>query len=203
MSDETTQIIHWAERLRAGDESAMNELLVHFEARLVSLTRKMLKKFPAVQRWEQTDDVFIEASLRLHRALRTVTPRSTREFFGLATLQIRRELLNMSDVYMNRLGPSRLGSGETDHSAPIAVAMREPVDQSDAPSEMEMWTVFHQAAANLPDEIREAFQLIWYGGLAQAEAATIVGVSLRTMKGRWQEARLAIHRAMNGQLPGN
>src|SRR5436305_11969042 len=81
---ETTQILDWVERLRVGDDSAMGELLVHFEARLCKLTRKMLRTFPAVRRWEQTDDVFQGAAMRLRRALKEVTPKSTREFFGLA-----------------------------------------------------------------------------------------------------------------------
>src|SRR5262249_17464379 len=33
---ETTQILGWVERYRAGDDSAMNELLLHFEGRLIS-----------------------------------------------------------------------------------------------------------------------------------------------------------------------
>ena len=105
---ETLQIVGWVERLKSGDDSALDELLVHFEARLISLTRKMLRSFPAVGRWEQTDDVFLLAAMRLCNALKDVTPRSTREFFGLAALQIRRELLNMTKTYRHRLTPSRL-----------------------------------------------------------------------------------------------
>jgi hypothetical protein len=55
--DETTQIVGWVERLKRGDDSAFEELLIHFDARLLRLTRKRLKTFPAVRRWEQTDDV--------------------------------------------------------------------------------------------------------------------------------------------------
>ena len=74
---ETTQIVGWVERLRNGDDSAFDELLIHFEARLLRLTRKRLRAFPAVGRWEQTDDVFQAAAMRLRRALKGVTPRST------------------------------------------------------------------------------------------------------------------------------
>jgi hypothetical protein len=117
---ETTQIVGWVERLKSGDDSAFNELLIHFEARLIRLTRKMLKAFPAVGRWEQTDDVFQAAAMRLHNALKDVTPRSTREFFGLAALQVRRELLNMNALYRYRLTPSQVGQtgpGRTGHRA--------------------------------------------------------------------------------------
>ena len=88
---ETTLIAGWVERLTIGDDSALNELLIHFEARLLRLTRKRLKTIPAVRRWEQTDDVFQAAAMPLRNALKGVTPRSTREFIGLAALQVRRE----------------------------------------------------------------------------------------------------------------
>jgi RNA polymerase sigma-70 factor (ECF subfamily) len=202
MSGETTQILDWVVRLRSGDESAMNELLVHFETRLIGLTRRMLKKFPAVHRWEQTDDVYLEATLRLHNALRDVTPKSTREFFSLAALQIRRELLNMAEVYRHQLTPSRLGQIGPENASPDNALPREPADSKEGPDELERWTEFHDAAAALPEEIREVFHLILYDGLGQAEAAAVVGVSVRTIKGRWQKARLAIHRALDGRLPG-
>ncbi len=185
---ETTQIVGWVERLKNGDDSAFNELVIHFEARLLSLTRKMLKAFPAVGRWEETDDVFQAAAMRLRSALKDVTPRSSREFFGLAALQVRRELLNMNAVYQYRLTPSQVGQ-------------TGPEDR-EGPREIEAWTDFHEAAEALPEEIREVFRLIWYGGLTQAEAAVLLGVCERTIRDRWQRARLAIHRALEGRLPG-
>jgi RNA polymerase sigma-70 factor (ECF subfamily) len=199
---ETTQIQNWIERMRAGDEQAMDELLIHFEARLLSLTRKMLKEFPVVQRWEQTDDVFQGAAMRLRRALREVTPKSTREFFGLAALQVQRELLNMTETYRHRLTPSQIGKPAHHEGSHSNGTSFEPVDQKASQSELDVWTDFHDAAARLSDEIREVFHLIWYGGLSQDEAALVVGVSVRTIRGRWQEARLAIYEALEGRLPG-
>ncbi len=199
---ETTQIIGWVERLKRGDESAFNELLIHFEARLLRLTRKRLKTFPAVRRWEQTDDVFQAAAMRLRNALKDVTPRSTREFFGLAALQVRRELLNMNALYRYRLTPSQLGKvGPKDGSSSRAEP-DDAVEEREGPREIEAWSDFHEAAEALPEHVREVFRLLWYGGLTQIEAAAVVGVSERTIRERWQEARLAIHRALEGRLPG-
>jgi hypothetical protein len=53
----------------------------------------MLGMFPGAHREEQTDDVLQSAAKRLSRALKEVMPRDTHDFFGLAELQIRRELL--------------------------------------------------------------------------------------------------------------
>jgi DNA-directed RNA polymerase specialized sigma24 family protein len=43
--------------------------------------------------------------------------------------------------------------------------------------------------------------LLWYEGLTQPEAATVLGVSLKTVKRRWQDARLFLFEAMKGEPP--
>lgn len=201
---DTRQIQSWNRRLRAGDDSAMNELLSHFERRLVGLTRKMLGRYPSVHRWEHTDDVYQRAALRLNRALREVSPRDTREFFGLAALQIRRELLNLAESYRRWVGPSGLDQGEArDWSGGDGNGSLEPADHAEGPEALAEWSDFHEAAGALPEKEREVFDLLWYQGLTQEEAAGILGVSERTVRARWHGARLAIHRALDGRLPGS
>jgi DNA-directed RNA polymerase specialized sigma24 family protein len=41
--------------------------------------------------------------------------------------------------------------------------------------------------ARLPDKLRAVFDLLWYQGLTQAEAAALLGVAVRTVKSRWLE----------------
>src|SRR5262249_56458704 len=81
-------------------------------------------------------------------------------------------------------GPATAG----DDSGPPAAA-----DLSQEPSRLAAWGEFHEQIAALPDEEREAFDLLWYQGLSQAEAAELLGVSERTVKRRWQAARLKLH----------
>jgi RNA polymerase sigma factor (sigma-70 family) len=50
----------------------------------------------------------------------------------------------------------------------------------------------------LPEEYREVFGLIWYNGLTHEEVAEVLGVSVRIVKRRWQEARIALARALGG-----
>jgi RNA polymerase sigma-70 factor (ECF subfamily) len=64
------------------------------------------------------------------------------------------------------------------------------------------WAEFHQQIGSLPDEEREVFDLLWYQGLSQTEAAGVLHVSERTIKRRWQAARYALSEAMEGELPG-
>src|SRR5262249_2175707 len=73
--------------------------------RLRNLARKMLKGYPNVRRWEQTDDVLQNAVIRLHRALQQLTVQTPLDFFRLAALNIRRELLDMAKHYYGPHGP--------------------------------------------------------------------------------------------------
>src|SRR3954465_842495 len=91
---ETSRIRIWVDRLQSGDQSALNELIIHFERRLHALTRRMIQGYPLVHSLEQTDDVYQKAVLRLSRALKAVAPGDTRELIRLSATQIRRELLN-------------------------------------------------------------------------------------------------------------
>ena len=72
----TAQLQLWLDRLQAGDasgfEEARAEIVNHACDRLEKLTRRMLRNYPRVRRWEQTGDVLQNAMLRLHRSLEAV-----------------------------------------------------------------------------------------------------------------------------------
>ena len=63
---------------------------------------------------------------------------------------------------------------------------------------VQRWTEFHEAAAQLPDDLREVFDLLWYQGMSQAEAAALLGVAVPTVKLRWMKARLQVQQAFGG-----
>ena len=67
----------------SGDLNARDEIITHTCERLRMRTRQMLRSFPSVSRWSQTDDVLQNAMLRLHRSLTQVKPESPRQFYGL------------------------------------------------------------------------------------------------------------------------
>ncbi len=181
----------------AGDAAAWAELLAHACERLRRLARKMLKGFPDLRRWEATDDLLQNAMLRLHRALAEARPKSVRHFFNLAAVQMRRELLDLADRHF---GPEGVGTNHhTDGPCPPGdgdggVLDRQPA-VADEPSTMEGWSEFHARIEALPDEEREVVGLLWYEGLAQEDAAAVLGVSVRTVKRRWQSARLLLFEA--------
>jgi RNA polymerase sigma-70 factor (ECF subfamily) len=201
-SSQTLLIQSYLDRLRDGDETARGELLECASERLRGLARKMLRAYPRVHRWEETDDVLQNAALRLHRTLGQIAPATPRDFFRVAALNIRRELLDLAKHYFgpHGHGANHASGGPADSSA----GATEPADRGDLstePSRLAVWGEFHEQIGALPDEEREVFDLLWYQGLSQAEAAELLGVSERTIKRRWQSARLRLHEALHGEMP--
>ncbi len=197
------QIEHWIGRLQAGDESARAPLLEQACDRLRRLTRKMLRNYAAVKRWEETDDVLQNALVRLWGALRQVTPHSAREFYGLANLQIRRELVDLARQYYGPQGAgahhaSAVGQPGTDSTPPHPA---EPADETHEPGELAVWSEFHQWVDRLPEEERDVFDLLWYQELTHPEAAAVLGISEATLRRRWLAARQRLYGLLKGQLP--
>jgi RNA polymerase sigma-70 factor (ECF subfamily) len=200
----TVHLQNCLDRLHGGDEAARKELLEGTCERLTQLTRTMLQDYRRLKRWEETDDVLQNALVRLYRALQEVTPSSLGDFYRLATLQIRRELIDLSRHYYGPQGRGRLHASnvaEEDllESHPPAY---EQADSSDGPARLAVWSEFHRQVEALPEEEREVFDLVWYQGLQHTEAATVLNVSARTVKRRWHSACLKLHGAMRGELPG-
>ena len=192
------------DRLNSGDESARRELLNRACDRLTEITRTMLRDYRRLKRWEQTDDVLQNALVRLMRALQTVTPATPRDFYRLATLQIRRELI---DLVRHYFGPEGRGAKHAtnnmkEDSADSVPPRYERADAEDEPARLAAWAEFHEQAERLPEDERDVFDLVWYQGVGHAEAAEILGVSAKTVKRRWQAACLRLHEALRGELPG-
>ena len=54
------------------------------------------------------------------------------------------------------------------------------------------WANFHEAVLRLPAEHKEVANLLFYEALPQDEAAVALGISIRTLKRRWQETKLLL-----------
>jgi RNA polymerase sigma-70 factor (ECF subfamily) len=203
MSGELNRTTELLAGWRAGREVAREELLKHSGERLLRLTRKMLREqFAHVKRWEETDDVLQQAMLRLHTAMSAVKPESTRHFYNLATMQIRRELIDLARSYY---GPQGQGANhETDVIATDDNRSRSPKheasDSSGEPTNLAEWTEFHERVVALPTEEREVVDLLWYQDLSQVAAAELLGVSERTVRRRWVAAQAALAAAAPGRL---
>ena len=174
--DEASQLAACLERLASGDLAARDEIIELCGGRLRVLASRMLSRFPTVRRWDDTDDVFQNAAMRLHRALGDVQLKSPREILALAATQLHRP-----------------AGGEE---------LSDLVARAEAPSEqLDRWSQFHEAIMGLPLEQREVFQFVWYLGADQKTIAALLDCSERTVKTRWREAREAVRNDLDGKRP--
>ena len=140
--------------------------------------------------------------IRLLRALEATRPASLADFFGLAALQIRRELLDLARHHFGPEGSAanRVQLGET-KAGTEHPAWNDPADSSCDPDRLSLWSAFHEVVETLPANERSAVDLLWYHGLGQAEAAALLGVSVPTVKRWWLSARLRLKEALGDVLP--
>jgi hypothetical protein len=84
-SFDTIQLHAYLEGYRAGDREATDAFLGRICGRMERLARSMLRTFPNVRRWADTDDVLQSALMRLLNTLRATQPESTRDFTAAYT----------------------------------------------------------------------------------------------------------------------
>jgi RNA polymerase sigma factor (sigma-70 family) len=185
-------------RLRAGDLSARSSLIVLAQGRFAALARAMLRRYPHVRRWEETDDLLQAALIRLHRSLAEVRPEDVPHFDNLAATQIRRELIDLARSYH---GPEGVGAHHHTDGTDPGERLAKVVEVPGRPESLEEWTAFHEAVDRLPDEERQVMSLLWYRGLTHAQAAEALGVATKTVQRRWASARLLIREALQGEQP--
>ncbi|QEH38502.1 RNA polymerase sigma factor SigM [Aquisphaera giovannonii] len=188
----TTVLVNLLDRMRAGDRAAVDELVRAFQRRLAHLARKMLRRYPGVERWVEDDDVLQASLVRLLRALESVRPASTSAFFGLAAEQMRRELLDLARHFF---GPQGIGANHASRAGPDEVRcgadVPDPRDGLDG--DLDRWTRFHEEVAKLPAEDRAVVDLLYYHGWKQAEAAELLGVHAKTVRRRWEAVLINLH----------
>ena len=167
------------DRWRGGDRGAADDLLRGTGARLEKLARRMTRAFPNVRRHSDSGDVLQNSTIRLLRSLQTMRPATTRDYFNLAAVHIRRELLDLARRCK--------GKAWAPFEAPdLDCARAEPA--SEATLDFDLWVRFHQAVDDLPAEEREVVGLVFYHGWTQVRIADLFAVDERTIRRRWAKA---------------
>jgi RNA polymerase sigma-70 factor (ECF subfamily) len=163
----------------AGDtpaEQAVRDLLDRAVGRLHQLCAALLhRSYPRLTRPPlnlQADEVLGAVVERLLKALREARPRTVRQFFALANQHLRWELNEMARRFDEQPGAMELREG--------LVPAPASSDSALTPGSRRML----QAIADLPEEEREAFDLVRIQGLTQAEAGRVLGVSAATVNRR-------------------
>jgi RNA polymerase sigma factor (sigma-70 family) len=193
---QTTEAGDLLDRLRAGDDSARDRLIALAQGRFVALARAMLRRYPHVRRWEETDDLLQAALIRLHRGLAVVRPEDVAHFDNLAATQIRRELIDLARSYH---GPEGIGANHHTDGIDPGGRLARVAEDDGMPGSLEEWTAFHEAVDRLPEEERQVMDLLWYRGLTHAQAAETLGVATKTIQRRWASTRLMIRDALKGE----
>jgi RNA polymerase sigma-70 factor (ECF subfamily) len=191
-------------RLANGDKSAREEILEVCNDRLRKLSSRLLGKFAKVRRWDNTDDVAQNAALRLYRALGETVPESPRGLMGLMAVQIERELIDLARKHAGPMSyAANHGTNVREGTNGDVYLVDEAEDAGDSDEEevpLERWEKFHAAVEGLPEEHREVFRLVWYLGADRETAAKNLGMSVRTVGRRWQEAREMVAKAIEGDM---
>jgi RNA polymerase sigma-70 factor (ECF subfamily) len=182
----------------AGDspaEPVVRALLDRAVRRLHHLSALLLhRSYPRLMRPPlnlQADELLGTVVERLLKALREARPATVRQFFALASQHMRWELNDLA----RRLDEQ-----------PAAVELREgrvPAPPSSDSGLSPAGRRILEAIEGLPEGEREAFDLVKIQGLTYAEAAEVLGVSLRTAK-RWVSQGLRLLTARLADLgPGD
>jgi RNA polymerase sigma-70 factor (ECF subfamily) len=159
----------------------------------------MLKDFPGVARWEKPDDVLQDALIRLELSLKQAAPATGRDFFRLAAARIRREL---NDLARHCFGPAGLGANyKTWGEGDTEDEPRQPGDATSDPALLAAWSELDARIRERFAADRDLFDLLWYQGITQADAAAVLEVSERTINKRWIAARLRLRDTLGVQLP--
>lgn len=195
----TTQLQELLNLASEGNQGAYGQLVALSSERLLRLTRKMLHDYQRLKRWEDTDDVFQTAVMKLYQSLFQVRPASVREFFGLAATQIRRTLIDLARHYYGPEGPARKHQSDGKGLRGESPLMEGRAGSEERPESLEEWVRFHQLIEQLPRLEREVFHLLWYAGLPQSEVATLLGLSLSTVQRRWYRGQQLLGAAMQGE----
>ncbi|MBI3408860.1 MAG: sigma-70 family RNA polymerase sigma factor [Planctomycetes bacterium] len=196
----TTTMHALLDAMREGNAAASDELFRRIEHRLGRLCRKMLGRFPAVRGKEQTGDVLQNSLLRLMRSLRELRPANTREFFGLASEQIRRELHDLVR-YLQAACRAAAALASLQGAADSSADGVNPPAPADNPDDLDRWSAFHETVSGLPAEEKEVVGLIFYHGLKQKEVADLLQVSERQVRRYWVSACCKLKEILQVEMP--
>jgi RNA polymerase sigma-70 factor (ECF subfamily) len=166
-------------------EPAVRELLERAVGRLRLLCATLLhKSYPRLTRPPvnlETDELLGGVVAGFLAALRATCPRTVRQFFGLAAQHMRWQLNDLARRLDER--PAVAVLAESGVAAPP-----ESAASCLTPDGRRMLGEIDR----LPEDEREAFDLVRIQGLTRLEAAGVIGVSEKTVQRRLNRARLLL-----------
>jgi len=180
-----------------GDVSAepiVGSLLSRAVSRLHILCGSLLtRSYPRLMRPPlslQSEEMLSAVVERLLKAMRDVRPTTVRQFFALANQHMRWELNDLArrldkQQPFDELHESAVGAPPQSSGSQISPNTRRMLE----------------AIENLPEEEREVFGLVRIQGMAQTEAADVLGVSAKTVRRRLTRCLLLLAEKLGDLQP--
>ena len=169
----------------AAAEPIVRELLERAAGRLRLLCGTLLhKSYPRLTRPPanlETDELLGDVVAGMLTALRKIRPSTVRQFFALANQHMRWQLNDLAGRLDKQPGVGALAESGV-------AASPASTDSGLSPDARRILEVI----AGLPEDEREVFELVGIQGLTHAEAASVVGVSEKTVQRRLNRARLLL-----------
>jgi RNA polymerase sigma-70 factor (ECF subfamily) len=201
----TTVLEGQIERAATGDAEARQRLLELTRDRLMRHARHFLHgRYARAEPFAQTDDVVQQLYIKIlqnqdrfwvHADGKPI--RTLAEFFGHTSAWMRDVLCDLLRSEYGR-GDNRPAVLPLDAGTSDTRPSHEPSSSTLNGEKLRRWTEFHEAVAQLPEDLRSVFDLLWYQEMPQADAAALLGIAVRTVKLRWMKGRLQVQRALGG-----
>lgn len=180
MSDQNTTVVVQGYLDALGKDAAaepiIRALLDRSVRRLHHLCAALLhRSYPRLTRPPlnlQADELLSAVVERLLKALREARPKTVRQFLALAGQHMRWELNDLARRLDNQPAPVELAEGLLPAPASSGSTL--------SPAGRRML----EAIDNLPEDEREAFDLVRIQGITHVEAAKLLGVSVKTIQRR-------------------
>lgn len=171
---------------KKGDEKSKIQIVEFSFKRFKKLAKRMIASYPLLRSKADTDDLLQNFLIRLTKAIESIIPNSSVDFFQLASVLMRNELIDMGRKLFGKDGAKKNFEQPTD---PNLLDAKEP---GEGPSGLLEWVEFHESIDKLPEEEKIVFQLIFYQEFTQDEVAELLGLSLKTVFRRWTKAKLIL-----------
>lgn len=187
----TQRVQHLLREKKLGAPDADGRLLEVVHARFRVLAHQMLRRFDRIRHMNDTDDVLQNTLIRLSNVLKSFHPESPQAFFAVSAKHMRWVLADLARTYGRESQARVLQNGEISDIEP-----RLPRESAE-PLSLDDWAQFHTTVESLTEQEKEIVSLLYYQGITQEAAAEMLGISLRSVKLRWQSAKLNLSCAVN------
>jgi RNA polymerase sigma-70 factor (ECF subfamily) len=195
VGEQTMQMQGLIARMQQGDASARRELIRCAYDRLRRLAAVILNEsFPRLKKAPvllDTTDLANEAAVKLYQALEEARPDNVQGFLALAAQRMRWVLLDLArradrseERQRENAPPDGNDPNASTNSLPAALA------------------ALYRQIDELPEKEREVVDLLYFHGLSQTEAATLLGVAERTVRRHWTAAKVKLFEGLKDFLPG-